>query len=219
MNNDMFPTENPFKKVGITLLVIGVVDILLMTYCIINKIGYSSSFNIFAVITGIFLIKGSVKAARIVRWSSVFFFIMIVGTVVGISLLMPFDLLKLKIKLNVWSTVGLFLFILTFLSLMIWIYRQLSTVDALKLFAQAGYTTDRPLSAYLSGAFLLIFVIGMSILISGGESEQKAKELAQQQLGNGFQYYVSSISFSGNSGQANVVAYSNKEIRDVQVSW
>lgn len=215
----MFSTENPFKKVGITLLVIGGVDILVMIYCIINEIGYSSIFNIFSFIVGIFLIKGSIKAARIVRWSSVFFFIMIIGAVVGASLIMPFDLLKLQIKLNTWSAVGLFLFLLIFLSLMIWIYRQLSTADALRLFARAGYTTDRPLSAYLSGAFLLIVMIGMSTLIGGSESGKKAKELAQQQLGNGFQYYVSSISLSGNSGQANVIAYSHKEIRKVQINW
>lgn len=215
----MFSTENPFKKVGITLLVIGGVDILVMIYCIINEIGYSSIFNIFSLIAGIFLIKGSIKTARIVRWSSVFFFIMIIGAVVGISLIMPFDLLKLQIKLNAWSAVGLFLFLLIFLSLMIWTYRQLSTADALRLFARAGYTTDRPLSAYLSGAFLLIVMIGMSTLIGGSESGKKAKELAQQQLGNGFQYYVSSISLSGNSGQANVIAYSHKEIRKVKVNW
>ncbi|KXZ69015.1 hypothetical protein [Acinetobacter venetianus] len=215
----MFSTENPFKKVGITLLVIGGVDILVMIYCIINEIGYSSIFNIFSLIAGIFLIKGSIKTARIVRWSSVFFFIMIIGAVVGISLIMPFDLLKLQIKLNAWSAVGLFLFLLIFLSLMIWIYRQLSTADALRLFARAGYKIDRPLSAYLSGAFVLIVMIGMSTLIGGSESGKKAKELAQQQLGNGFQYYVSSISSSGNSGQANVIAYSHKEIRKVQVNW
>ncbi len=219
MNNYLDFTGNPFKKVGVALLVIGILDIILMIYCIINKISYSSSLNIFAVIAGTFLIKGSVKAARIARWFSVFFFIMIIGIIMGASLKMPFDLLKLQIKMNAWSVVGLFFFILIFLSLMIWIYRQLSTADALRLFAQAGYETDRPSSAYLSATFLLIFMIGMSILIGGGESKKKAKELAKQQLGTGFQYYVSSISFSENSGQANVIAYSDKEIQHIQVRW
>lgn len=218
----MFSTENPFKKVGVALLVIGVVDIILMIYCIINQIGYSSSFNIFAVIVGILLLKGSVKTARIARiarWLSVFFFIMFIGIIIGASLLMPFDLLKLQIKLNTWSAIVFFLFMTFFLYFLIWIYRQLSSPHALRRLAQAGYATDRPLSAYLSATFLFIFMIGMFIFLQGSESEKKAKELAQQQLGSGFQYYVSSISFSENSGQANVVAYSDKEIRNVQVRW
>lgn len=215
----MFSTENPFKKVGVALLVIGVLDIILMIYCIINQIGYSSSFNIFAVIVGILLLKGSVKTARIARWLSVFFFIMFIGIIIGASLLMPFDLLKLQIKLNTWSAIVFFLFMTFFLYFLIWIYRQLSSPHALRLLAQAGYATDRPLSAYLSATFLFIFMIGMFIFLQGSESEKKAKELAQQQLGSGFQYYVSSISFSENSGQANVVAYSDKEIRNVPVSW
>lgn len=215
----MFSIENPFKKVGVALLVIGVLDIILMIYCIINQIGYSSSFNIFAVIVGILLLKGSVKTAHIARWLSVFFFIMFIGIVIGASLLMPFDLLKLQIKLNTWSAIVFFLFMMFFLFFMIWIYRQLSSPHALRLLAQAGYATDRPLSAYLSATFLFMFMIGMFIFLQGSESEKKAKELAQQQLGSGFQYYVSSISFSENSGKANVVAYSDKEIRNVQVSW
>lgn len=215
----MFSTENPFKKVGVALLVIGVLDIILMIYCIINQIGYSSSFNIFAVIVGILLLKGSVKTACIARWLSVFFFIMFIGIIIGASLLMPFDLLKLQIKLNTWSAIVFFLFMTFFLYFLIWIYRQLSSPHALRRLAQAGYATDRPLSAYLSATFLFIFMIGMFIFLQGSESEKKAKELAQQQLGSGFQYYVSSISFSENSGQANVVAYSDKEIRNVQVSW
>lgn len=219
IKNYMHSTQNPFKKVGIVLFVIGILDIILMLYCIINKIAYSSSFNFFFVIIGIFLIKGSIKTARIARWFSVFFSIMLIGIVVGVSLLMPFDLLLLKLKLNVWSALGTFLFIVIFFLFLIWVYRQLSTPEVLRLFAQSGHPTGKPISAYLSSAFLFIFMLGMFILIGSGESEKKAKELARQQLGNGFQYYVSSISISENSGQANVIAYSDKEIRSVKVSW
>ena len=69
----MEDTYNPFRKVGITLLIIGIIDIGVMAYCISNSISYSSSFNIFAVIAGVLLMKGSVKTARIIRWISAFF--------------------------------------------------------------------------------------------------------------------------------------------------
>jgi len=43
------------RNVGWALLWLGVVDVGVMIYCIANNIGYSSSFNIFAIIAGVFL--------------------------------------------------------------------------------------------------------------------------------------------------------------------
>lgn len=209
--------SNPFKKAGIALLTIGVLDIILMIYSIISKISYSSSFNIFAVIVGILLLKGSVKTARLTRWFSLFFSIVLVGGAIGMILIMPFDLLKIQIKLNILSALITFFIVVIFFSLLIWIYRQLSTPEVLKLFVEAGYGTTKS-SAYFFGSVVLIFMLGM-LTIVGKESEQKAKELARQQLGSNFQYYVSSMSLSGKSGQANVIAYTDKEIRHIQIDW
>lgn len=58
------------KRAGVVLLVVGLLDIGVMIYCIANSISYSSSFNIFAVIAGIFLLRGSLRAALVVRWLS-----------------------------------------------------------------------------------------------------------------------------------------------------
>jgi hypothetical protein len=51
------------KCVGGVLIVIGLIDIAVMIYCIVNRISYSSSFNIFAVIAGILSMRGGLKAA------------------------------------------------------------------------------------------------------------------------------------------------------------
>lgn len=42
-------------RTGKVLITVGVIDIGVMIYCIANEISYSSSFNIFAVIAGFFL--------------------------------------------------------------------------------------------------------------------------------------------------------------------
>jgi hypothetical protein len=55
------------KCVGGVLLIVGLVDIAVMIYCIANRISYSSSFNIFAVVAGIFLLRGNLRAASLVR--------------------------------------------------------------------------------------------------------------------------------------------------------
>ena len=111
---------NPFRNAGIALLAIGVIDIGVMVYWIANEINYSSSFNIFAVGAGIFLIKGSVKTARIVRWLSVFFAIVFIGVIITTPFTTPFGLILTQLKINTLSTVGLLAFGLVFIAILIW---------------------------------------------------------------------------------------------------
>ena len=67
------------KRVGKVLIIIGLVDIAVMIYCIANSISYSSSFNIFAVIAGVFLYRGSLRTAVITTWLSSIFIVMLAG--------------------------------------------------------------------------------------------------------------------------------------------
>ena len=63
------------RRVGKVLIAVGIFDILYMVYCIVNGYSYRGSFNIFAVIAGLFLLKGSLKAARIVTLLLTIYFI------------------------------------------------------------------------------------------------------------------------------------------------
>lgn len=210
---------NPFKKAGTVLLVIGIIDIGYMAYCIVNLISYSSSFNIFAVIAGIFLIDGGVKTARAVRWFSVFLAICIFGLLLVTTLTTPFSLVLTQLKLNALSILGSLAFDFVFIAVLIWIHLQLSTPESLKILTQAGYKTGQPKLAFIAGGIILILSFIFSAAFLNGDSAQKAKELAQKQLGTKFQYHIASMTTSGNSGRAIVIAYTDKEIRNVQVQW
>jgi hypothetical protein len=215
----MEDSNNPFRKAGLALLIIGIIDIGVMAYCIANKISYSSSFNIFAVIAGIFLIKGGVKTARAVRWFSAFLVVAFIGLLIVMPITTPLGLLITQLKLNALSIVGSFAFGLVLIGVLIWVHLQLSTPESLSVLAQAGYKTGKPKSAYIAGAALLVLAVGLSAVILNGESAQKAKALAKEQLGPEFQYHVTSMTTSGDTGHALVTAYTDKEIRSVQVQW
>ncbi len=75
------------KKVGLALVAFGLVDIALMIYVVSHGQSYSSSFNIFAVVAGIFLLRGSLGATRLVTWFSAF---MLTGFILAIFFLFPF---------------------------------------------------------------------------------------------------------------------------------
>src|SRR2546425_9956416 len=89
------------RRIGIVLVVIGVIDIGFMIYCIMTGRSYSSSLNIFAVIAGIFLIKGNLKAAKIVTWFSAFLITGLFGVLLVLfPLTQPFDLWRTEFHLN-----------------------------------------------------------------------------------------------------------------------
>lgn len=204
---------------GIVLLVIGIIDIGAMAYCITNNITYSSSFNIFAVIAGIFLMRGSVKAARIVRWISVFFIVGAIGVLVLMPLSMPLQLLITQAKLDPFGTFASHAMSIIFICVLIWLYMQLSTQGALKSFEQASYGTGQPKSAFIAAVGLLVVVQVLLGMMFNSDSAEKAKTLAREQLGPGYEYHINSISTSGGNGAATVTAYNSDEIKNIQVRW
>ena len=67
------------RRAGVALIVIGVVDVGVMIYCIVYKLRYSSSFNIFAIVAGIFLMRGSLRAAKAISLYGSFMLAALIG--------------------------------------------------------------------------------------------------------------------------------------------
>jgi len=212
-------TNNPFRQPGIVLLVVGILDIGVMAYCIANKIYYSSSLNIFAVIAGILLIRGSVKTARFARWFIVFLFTAAAGLVLVLPIMTPIELLTTQMKtassLAIWSL----LIAVVYLGVLVWVYLRLSSESALNLLAKAGYRTGKPTSAIAAGAIILVLVVGSTYVFLNGELAEKAKSLAQRQVDGDYKFHVSSISTTNDSGRATVKAYNSSEVREIEVRW
>src|SRR5260221_4982584 len=72
--NDDFAYLPILRRVGVVLIVIGVIDVGLMIYCIVHSIHYSSPYNVFAIITGIFLFRGSLRGAAIISQAAALLF-------------------------------------------------------------------------------------------------------------------------------------------------
>ena len=75
------------KRAGFVLVAVGLIDIGWMVYCIVNRISYSSSLNLFAVIAGVLLIRGGLRTAGIVRWLALF----AVSALVTVAVVLPFS--------------------------------------------------------------------------------------------------------------------------------
>lgn len=214
------------RRVGWTLIVGGLIDIGFMVYCIANQRSYFSSFNIIAVIAGIFLLRGSLKAARIISWLMAFFIAASAGVLVLMPFLFPFDLLLTHIKLAPATAVTGFIFVVLIPVIMVWIYRELTTAPVRAAMDEAGvnYTFWRkPARGFWIGGCLALFLIVLFSLLMGGATADEAKQRAATQVGKGYKFHVKSLKISsGTSGKhvyAVVTAYNRTQIKDVVVEW
>ena len=211
------------KRVGAVLLAIGLIDIAVMIYCIANGVSYSSSFNIFAVVAGIFLLRGSLRAASIVRWFAVFMLSGFVALLIAWPLMQPVGLTLTQIRLNPGTSIATFAFLAFVLGLLFWLARELGREPVLAARASAGRKPrDMRIPAAAGVGMVIVMIIFMTLLL-GGETADRAKSMAEQQVGPGYRFHVSALNIAtnnqGTSVSGVVTAWNDNEIRTVPVHW
>ncbi|MDR0275361.1 MAG: hypothetical protein LBI48_08510 [Burkholderiaceae bacterium] len=208
------------KRVGLALVAFGLADIALMIYCILQDQSYSSSFNIFSVIAGVFLMRGSLGAARLITWFSAFMLTGFIGVIFLIfPFLQPIDLLVAQAKFDPVWFIALWLIAAAVLILLCWTYQQLRSSSVLAALQKSGRSTATPrLAIGLGIALVAVLVVALNMTLKGAAGD-KAIELARQKLGPGYSYATQSIQWSGGHSSAVVAAYNDREIKYVSVEW
>lgn len=220
------------RKVGLVLIIVGVIDVGIMIYCIANKISYSSSFNIFAVAAGIFLMRGSLKAARIVSWIAALFLGAFAVIMLFIPWLVPPDLIAAYLRLRTSHVAVSLAVYLLVIALLIWVYRTLTSAPIKDAMTQSGLMQksfwQKPSRGFWVGGCIAIgtaiAVFMFLYLLNVSEIAGEAKRRAAVQFGSGYQFYVISLEIShpGKGGKrvwAEVIAYNDKDIKSVKVEW
>lgn len=218
------PTHLPIlKRTGAVLLVAGLIDVAAMIYCIAKGISYSSSINIFAIIAGIFLLRGSLRAASLVRWFAVFMLAAILALVVAWPFLQPIGLTLTQARLNPGLAIAVAALVALLLVLLFWVSRELGSEPVLTARAAAGRKVRDMRVPAAIGVTLVVLVGAFVWILLGGETAGRARAVAEQQLGPGYRYHVSSLKISksskGTAVAGVVTAWNEKEIRHVPVRW
>lgn len=211
------------KRVGWVLLLVGVIDIAYMIYCISNSISYSSSLNIFAVIAGVFLLRGNLRAVSIIRWFTVFMLAAMLSMMVVWPVLQPWDLTRTQFRLNPSGTVLWLAFIAFAAGLLFWVARELGRDPVRTAITGAGRKW-RDMRVPAASGVALVALLGVLLpMFLGGETANRAKAMAEQQLGPGYRLHVSSLhvvsNAQGKSVSSVVVAWNANEVKNVSVSW
>lgn len=221
----MSPTSHLpiLKRAGAVLIAVGLIDIAVMVYCIVNGVSYSSSFNIFAVIAGVFLVRGSLRTASIVRWFAVFMLASFLALLIGFPFTQPLDLTLTELRLNPFVSLGSLGVVTTVLAMLFWLYRQLGLAPIQAAHVAAGRKIRDMRIPAVVGIGIVVILVVLTAVMGGGENASKAQLLAEQQLGAAYRYHVSSLNMysygHGTFVTAVVTAWNEREVRNVSVKW
>ena len=211
------------KRAGTVLIAVGLIDIAVMVYCIVNAVSYSSSFNIFAVIVGVFLVRGSLRTAANVRWFAVFMLSGFLALLIGWPFIQPMDLTLTELRLSPLAFLGSFSVAAAVLAMLFWLYRQLGLAPIQAAHVAAGRKIRDMRIPAVAGISIVVLLAGVMTVMGGGETASKAKSLAEQQLGAAYRYHVSSLNMYSNGHgtfvTAVVTAWNEGEVRNVSVKW
>lgn len=211
------------RRVGIVLIIVGLVDIAWMVWCITHDRSYSSSFNIFAVIAGILLLRGGLKTAKYTRYFALFIF----AALIGLDLVMPF-----MFPFGYWLAVfhqapGTFfldmMFSIIVTVFVFWVQRSLGQASITEAQIAAGISPATVKKPILIGALLPIVLCGSLILSFRGETAAKVIAHAKAEHGESYHYVIKNLRWSSNASGTRVSAivegYNSTELKMFRIGW
>jgi hypothetical protein len=211
------------RRAGLVLVAVGLIDIAWMVYCIVNRIAYSSSLNLFAVIAGVLLIRGGLKTAGIVRWLALLAVSALVSVAVVLPFLQPIDLWLAEIRFRTLSVVTSSVVMVALAAALYWLARELGREPVQIARDAVGFKRRSARVPILCGFGLVVLLSLMLAVFLNGESAERAKREAAKEVGPSFALHVTSLYVNDSLGRksvsAVVTAWNNQEVRDIPVHW
>ena len=206
------------KRVGLGLILLGVVDVGVMIYSVVQNMGYASSFNIFSIAAGAFLMRGNLRATSIVTFFLIFFLAAFVCQTAISLVVQPWGLVSASIHLHPFDLIyrGFILAVL------IWCVWNLTKAPILQVCDQ----NLKKIIPLYTPALLGIILPVLGWLFVGSMLDESTKEKiiqeARHKLNGTYSYYISSVEKNhiigkGSYMSATVVVWNDKDLREIKV--
>jgi hypothetical protein len=137
------------RRVGWSLIAVGLLDIALLVYGIANNLSYGSGFGVFAVAAGMFLLRQSMRTASVVGFFAAFF-------------LPPAVVATVLNPLVVTIPIATELITVTLIVYVFWVYRRLTSPAVMEARRSAGVSARTPRLAFVAG---VTFAVGWALII------------------------------------------------------
>jgi hypothetical protein len=211
------------RHAGIVLLVAGLLDLAALTYSFVQELAYVSGLNLFGVVGGVFLMRGSLQAALVVRWLAAFLLAVLLATVLVFPFLQPFSLTFAQLRLGLGP--GPFALALgaCALALLAWLVWQLGREPVR---AARATRTLRAWSMAPPALMGVALAVGLAVVVAAlrsGQAAADARMLAAQRVGSDYKLHVRSIrklrGVGGTLISAEVTAWTDSDIKNLPVQW
>lgn len=216
--------ELPYRKtlrlVGTVFILYGFVDAGMMGYCVSRQMSYMSSYNVFAVIIGLMLRRGSLPMAQFAAWFNAFFAGGTLGVLPLLPFLVPFGLLAAFFRQMPFDAlVGCLFTAITFWFL-IWTQWRLASPPVKDAYPKSPprlFWKSLPgLTGVIAGIALGMWIV---FLLKSHTAEDAIRR-AHAKMGPGYSYVVTGMfSYGDRDGPytAQVIAYNNNELLRLSV--
>lgn len=211
------------RRVGAVLIIIGIVDVGVMIYCILQGIRYASSFSIFALIAGIFLMRGSLRGAALISWFAAFLLAGFLGLAFVWPVFVPPGLALAEIRVYPLRFLLSLTSFAALIGLLFWVLRRLRCEAVLAASARSATKIYSLRGSILAGAAILAITKFIAGLNRRAEGTKRAEQIAASKVGSGYKLHVRSLRIitTNKSRMVSgvVTAWNDHEIREIPVDW
>lgn len=212
--------QNLLHRAGLVLLSWAALDIAYNVYSLLTSRSFKLGSAVLLIIAGALLMRGGLRWVRWIAWVVA---LMLAWSVGSLLLVLPFsrpaDLWLAQLRFDAGPTVMMVFMQLATAAVLFWLHRQLQHADVIAARRAAGQAAKLPASAFILGVLLAVLTMAGLLAVQYGETGKQALGLAQQQHGALYRYHVGAIRWSGSGATADVTAYNDHEIKNVQVAW
>lgn len=211
------------RRTGLALLIVGSVDIAAWLVCRALDVPYVASFNIFAALGGVFLLRGSLRAASTVRRMAVSMLALLGALVLVSPLLQPPGLTLAMARAHAaLAALGGVLLVFTVV-LMAWLARELGAPPVRAAIAAAGLKVRSTRWPIAMGVGIALLLAAMGTALQHTDAAARAVREARAANGDGYHYHLSLIQAqdtpAGREVSGTVSAWNGEGVKTIPFHW
>ena len=212
------------RRVGAVLLAAGLITLAALALESFHGMAaFTAGPGLVAVVAGVGLWRGNLRAALGVRWLAAFLLAAGLSLLFFLPLMQPFSLTFAQLRLGQGPSLSLLAAAVLGVLGLGWIVWQLgrAPIDAAR--TDAGLQ-PRDMRIPAAAGVALVVALGVFLVaMRVGASAHQARALAEQKVGEGYRFHISWVSRvrTGTMSQmsAVVIAWNDNEVRRIPVQW
>lgn len=216
------PASTILHRAGLVLLAAGLLDLAFMAWHLAKGAPHSYSMALPAVIGGVLLMRGNLRAAFVLVWIASVLLPMAVASGI-MSLLQPLDLTLTQLRLDPAGQLGAAMPLVLFCAVLVWLRHQLLREPVQAAIVLSGRRKPAAHFALGLGVVLGLLALGGQQLGRDADLSRKAEFLARAKHGKDFHYFASSLTprddMEGTFVEAKVQAWRADRVDTVDVFW